>query len=125
MNKMMKKQFTHFRFYNRATGELQTHGGATVCYIPHEEQEGCHEHYQLGFSFCSPKDNFNHKRGCRISEGRAGEVIGADGLLTYDEFVAFAQNMVASTIIRHWGHGHTGRFLKSNELKHPVKSKKE
>lgn len=119
---MLRKQFTHFRYYDRMTGELSEKGGVSVCYLPNESGT----YYKLGFSFCSVKDNFNRKRGCFISEGRAKETVGGDGLLTYNELISFAQKRIELKMnVLCDRHKLTFDFYRINAIRHPFRAKKE
>lgn len=89
-----RKEFVHYRFINQ-DGTPHSHGGVTVCYLPGPEGA------RIGVAVCSPRENFNRRLGCRISEGRAAiSPVSAGIVASHEELIATVEGRVKSAIKR-------------------------
>ena len=75
-----KVQVRHHRCYEEPNqfgkAVLSSKGGATEILVSYPPQEGVGPLSVVGVAECSPKENFNRKRGVRIALGRALKKMG-------------------------------------------------
>lgn len=71
-----KVQVRHFRCYDDDINTPLSKGGSTEVLITYPPQEGIGTCSVVGIAECSPKDNFDRKRGVRIALGRALKNMG-------------------------------------------------
>ena len=88
---LRKTQYLHFR--EMINGQPASHGGATVCYVPVKDIDGIISH-RIGVSIVATTQRYEKSVGRDASFGLSHRAVTCNCLLSMEELIADAQNMV-------------------------------